>query len=804
MITGGFMSYWKYFLVIFVAFFLATTNNSQLRAQEEESSSSFGIEEIIVTARKVEEAAQEVPVAITALTEELNRSTIRDLSDLNGFAPNVLISENGSRSGGASINIRGISPTRSDDNSFDAPIAVMVDGIYLGSLAGQILENFDIERVEVLRGPQGTLFGKNTVGGVINVIRSRPTGELGARLKATVGDNGSQELRLVVNTPVTDNLAAKFFATTMEDDGFLYNTTTGNTIPRKDYTAYGLTLLATPTEKFEALLTVEQFDDKSQLDAYHANYNLAVGVASAPGDSREKDLSLGSMTCTIYNTCRNSMDIPSTAEMNTENDARLETTAVTLNMSYDIDENSALRAIIGWRDMDDYRIYDFDASAAPFITIERENVFEQTSAEIRYEAQWEKSSLIAGVYLWESEFTQDWTTGGQFWATLFGAVARSPALWGACLGTNGLDGAFAPIACDSGLTHVPAPDDVTQILYETQETTSTAIFAQYEYDVTDQWTVTAGIRWTEEEKKFVAGQSYLSNDARDRERNFPGYATLAQTWTEVSPKVSVKYQIDDTSMVYASYSEGFHSGGFFGVNQNIRDFERDQYDPEFANNFEIGYKSMHLDNRLRLNLTAFHNEFEDKQESFVKLDPDTKTVASVFDNAAEVLYEGFEVEILYAATEDLRVFLNYGYLDASYEEFETDLQLGGEVQIQDATHLKPRGAPEYTLGVGFIYNRQVGKGELEIYTKYQKVADYETDLLNLSSGRVAGGTADDLSASIGYYQDNWSISLFGRNLTDERFEYPTVLGGSPVSAPLFSAGTVNRPMSMGIDFSYDF
>ena len=213
---------------------------------------------------------------------------------------------------------------------------------------------------------------------------------------------------------------------------------------------------------------------------------------------------------------------------------------------------------------------------------------------------------------------------------------------------------------------------------------------------------------------------------------------------------------------------------------------------------------MHFDNRLRLNLTAFHNEFEDKQESFVKLDPDTKTVASVFDNAAEVLYEGFEVEILYAATEDLRVFLNYGYLDASYEQFETDLQLGGEVQIQDATFLKPRGAPEYTMGVGFVYNRQIGQGELEIYTKYQKVADYETDLLNLSSGRVAGGTADDLSATIAYYQDNWSISLFGRNLTDERFEFPTVLGGSPVSAPLFSAGTVNRPRSMGIDISFDF
>ena len=147
------MKHLKFLLFTFATFLVANIFTIPTFAQDSDNS-NIRIEEIIVTARKVEESAQEVPVAITALTEELNRSSIRDLSDLNGFAPNVLISENGSRSGGASINIRGISPTRSDDNSFDAPIAVMVDGIYLGSLAGQILDNFDIERVEGLRGPQ--------------------------------------------------------------------------------------------------------------------------------------------------------------------------------------------------------------------------------------------------------------------------------------------------------------------------------------------------------------------------------------------------------------------------------------------------------------------------------------------------------------------------------------------------------------------------------------------------------------------------------------------------------------------------
>ena len=226
--------------------------------------SSIGIEEVIVTARKREESAQDVPVAITALSEELTSSTIRDLTDLNGFSPNVRIEESaqGGRSNAASITIRGISPTRADDNSFDSPIGVMIDGIYLGSLAGQVLENFDIERVEILRGPQGTLFGKNTVGGVVHVLRSRPTGELGLRLKATIGEDGQRELRGVANTPIIEDvLAAKVFMTSQEDDGFILNTTLDRKVPQKDYSNYGATLLFTPTDSFEALFTAEKFKD---------------------------------------------------------------------------------------------------------------------------------------------------------------------------------------------------------------------------------------------------------------------------------------------------------------------------------------------------------------------------------------------------------------------------------------------------------------------------------------------------------------------------------------------------------------
>ncbi|HIE87134.1 MAG TPA: TonB-dependent receptor [Gammaproteobacteria bacterium] len=783
--------------------FLFTTFTS-LPAFSAQEKSGLYIEEIVVTSRKIEESSQAVPIAITAISEELSSSTIRNLSDLNGFAPNVRIDQNGGRSGGAVINIRGISPTRSDDNSFDAPIGVMIDGIYMGTTAGQILENFDLERVEILRGPQGTLFGKNTVGGVLHVIRSRPTGEFSARLKATLGSDGQQELRAVVNTSlIDDKLAAKFFATSIGDDGYYKNVTTGDDSGEKDYQNIGATFLWTPNDRFEATLTVETFQDDSLLNAYQTNYNVSPGVIAPPSAAAaaagEGDYSGGFATCTGYDdsTCRDTLKTPGHSENDTTNNASLDTDAITLNMRYEINDNLTLVSVTGHRTVDEYRIYDFDGSAADYITIERWNEYEQFSQELRIDGSWDTVTLTAGLYYWRSEFEQDWVTGGGFWASLFGAVAYTPFLWSLCQGSNGLDGAFAPIACDQGISSVTPGANVTQILYEQQDTDSVAAFAQVEWQFVEDWTLTAGLRWTREEKDFIAGQSYLSNEERQRLRNFPGYSDLDNEWTEVSPKLGLTWQLNDDSILYGSYSEGFHSGGFFGVNQNLRDFERDQYDPEFAESWEIGYKSMHMDNRLRLNLTAFYNDFTDKQESFVALDPDTKTVASKFDNAGSVIYQGFEMEAEYLVNENLKVFFNYGYLDAEYDEFETDINAtDGLDLIEDATHLTPRNAPEFTLGIGGTFSYPIGNGDLEIYAKFARVGDIETSLTNAPLGRI--DERDDVSASIGYFTEQWSVVAFGRNLADDEFEYFTPI------ATLFAVGSINRGRTYGVELAFEF
>jgi iron complex outermembrane recepter protein len=817
------------------------------------------IEEIVVTATKRAENVQDVPLAVTALAKELEQPTVRTLVDLNGYAPNVRIDRDPSRSGGASITIRGISPTRTDDNSFDSPIAVQIDGIYLGTLSGQIIENFDLERVEILRGPQGTLFGKNTTGGVVNVIRTRPTGEWGARAKLDYGEWNQQEARVVVNAPVIqDILAAKVFYTNLQGDGYLTRSGSGSNMPEQDYQNYGVTLLATPIADFEALFTIEKFKDKSQGGGSLTNYNLAPGVAAAPPPgSPETNLSSGFLSCTLFGThilpqwdatvpCRNDLKTATKTTVDTANPSDFDVDAYTLNMSYDLSDHFKLVSVTGYRDMTEDRLLDFDGSSDNFITLSRNNDFDQTSEELRLEGAWDNLTLVTGFHYWDSKFTQDWVTGGQFWkyvgtisgydltnntwinpvfgpfvgqpplyapnpfiAANGGAITVSPleACWaapGAAAKSPGARTAeeatilalFGNTRCDTGASLAGFGDPFDQRLYETQETKSYAYFAQTDWEFIENWTLTAGIRYTDEKKDFKAGQAYLAPVSRRGVNSFPGYANLDNEWTKWTPKVGLSYKFRPEILFYGSYSEGFHSGGFFGVNQNIADFVRDQYKPEKIGSYEAGMKSQFFDNTVQLNIAAFYNEYKDKQESSVQLDPTTNTVATVFSNVADATYQGIEIEAQWVQSEYLSLFATGGYLDAKYDSFQTDVNANdGVTLIVDASYLTPRNAPEYTYGLGGTFTYPIGEGHLELFTKYSWVDKIETSLLNLQIGEV--DSREDLSASIGYYYRNMSLVLYGRNLTDETFEVPFPI------VPLFASGSVTPGTSWGLSFSID-
>lgn len=793
------------------------------------------IEEVVVTARSKAESVQDVPIAITAITKQLNSADVRDIRDVVAFIPNVRIESSAQRSGGPSISIRGISPSRVDDNSVDSPIGVLIDGIYLGTLPGQMIENFDVERIEILRGPQGTLFGRNTIGGALNVVRTKPTGKWGAKVQYTTGSWNNQEFRGVLNAPlIKDVLAAKVFFFSANSDGYLHNTFLNINQPQKDYNNYGVVLNYTPNDKIEALLTVEKFDDKSQGGAFLGNYNVGAGVlpkGTGPSDFNTPGASFGSGG--TYSTfvpglwgltnvpARTNLSIPDTISTNFTSPGSVQTDAYTLNASAKLNDNLRIVSVTGYRRQHELASQDSDGSSVDHIHVNTDSRYRQFSQELRLEGDWDSSmgkvSFVAGGYYFNSRFSRNWVTGGEFWEfldllngySLARNVWRKPELAtitgfstpiAACNAprtTPGLKAVFGRVRCDPAINSAYGSNAVAK-LYEDQETEAGAGFAHADWELLPKLTLTVGVRYTWEQKTFTGYQSYQTTLARVGVFAFPDSVTLQNSWTNTSPMAALSYKVTPDILLYGSYAEGWHSGGFMGVNQNIEDFVQNQYDPESAKSFELGMKGQFFDNRVQLNLAAFRNDFTNKQESAIVSDPTTNTIVTLFTNVGGARYQGLEGELQWVVNDQLNLAASFGYLDSKYTKLLIGFPGGrsAPVPIVDATFLKPRNAPKFTAGGSASYRVPIGPGDLTVGSKVTWVDSIYFGLYNTSLSFFKSHT--DLSVSASYSYDNYKATLFGRNLTDWRRE------GALLVAPLFGASTITPGRSWGLEVSATF
>ena len=287
------------FLGMATAIFAFSSLPNEAAAQNAERN-SLALEEIVVTARKKSESIQDVPLAVTAITDQLREGSVRRLEDIQAFAPNLFINRTPGIASGAAITIRGVASLESD-KSFEPSIGVVMDGMFLGTSSGVLLDNFDIERIEVLRGPQGTLFGKNTTGGILNVIRTPVSlNKMGADLSLTAGDFGRQDVNGVVQIPIIeDTLGLKLFAAKVEHDGHVRNTTRNEDVGGDDKTNYGFTALWAPTDNFDLKVHYEIMEDTSVQGAY-TNRNKVGELACTltligfdPANGCEKDANDG-------------------------------------------------------------------------------------------------------------------------------------------------------------------------------------------------------------------------------------------------------------------------------------------------------------------------------------------------------------------------------------------------------------------------------------------------------------------------------------------------------------------------------
>jgi iron complex outermembrane receptor protein len=707
------------------------------------------LEEVVVNARKTQESLQDVSIAVTAFSgAQIDALIMRDVRELEGMVPNLVIDTVSVAPGGASLYIRGVG-TQEVERSFDPAVGVVIDGVPLSFVNGSMANTFDFESIEVLRGPQGTLFGRNTTGGVININRTRPTGELGVRYEATVGENDLRDGKLVANFPLGDSVAGKIGFARQKGGLDRYNVTIDDDVGEANNTELTATLLFTPTEDFEALFTYVNYKDENDGVPLH-------GLDVPPPDLEE-------FTQDFYG-----------------QDIDFEWDSYTLKLDYSLDKGT-VTTILGYQETDETVPTDFDGTAFPIFHAIRDQDSEQTSAEIRFasnDAFSETWNFVAGAFYLTDEYQLDQNTS-------IAAIA----------------GPDIAQAANTGADH---------------ERDVWAVFSEVHYNITDQLMLTVGGRYTEEEKDYTgtlaAGGGSLSPlptgyvPGSEPTALFPygevilldlGGASGDEKWDETTWKFGLDYRINDDILTYLSYSEGFRSGGFNGRNSDPENIG--PFDPEYVDNWELGMKADFFDQTLRVNLAAFYNEYDDKQEEVIEFS-ELSGSNTVVRNASSVEIKGFEAEVSWLAFEGLLINANAGYLDASYDEYVADLT--GDGIETDNSDLELRRVPDWTGGVNATYTIPVGPGELSFYGSYRYTDRYHVDVNNDPRGYLDEQKIVD--AIIAYEWERAPgktvrISAFGRDITDEvDFNSTVVIPGT------IAFGAVSGGQQYGVRISGNF
>ncbi len=729
-------------------------------AQTAAAPQAVGLEDIIVSARRREESIQSTPVAVTAISPtELANAAAPDIRDLVGRTPNLVIDPVNAGPSAAAISIRGIS-FEDIEKSFDPAVGVLIDGIYIGTNTGQLLDFFDFESIEVLRGPQGTLFGRNTTAGVINIRRTRPTGELGVKAKVTIGDRGRLDFRTVVNTPmIGDVLAVKGFWLHTQGDDYYDNQTLGPDHGGRRYDNFGATALL-EIGNFEATATYEHVNERTEIDQSATSVtglDLICLRVPVGGGVFIRPTGIPDEQCD-----RNIGDDLYTSFSNVPGLARNEGDNVTINASYNFGD-FVLASVTGWRTSRESVRQDFDSTSIDFFDTLRQQRYRQFTQELRLAGNvTDTIDFVIGGYYFNSRYQLDQST---FFGPFLQAAAGLPAQGG-----NIVD----------------------------HYSKSTALFADVQWKLTEALRLSVGGRYTWDKKN-------MSNDVFKT-----GITALIATpkadWSKFTPRASLDYSFGENSnnLLYASFAQGYRAGGLNGRAQTLSSANT-PYDPETVNSYELGLKTQFWDNRITFNVAAFLTKFNDKQEEVVIEAPPPAGQETVVRNAAKATIKGIEAEFRALLAEGFTVNGSLGILDAKYDSFSS--LVNGVVT--DISGRSLRRTPDLSFSIGADYGIPVGPGELALAASFRHVASLQTTIV----GDPADPTRNDprglaqprnlLDASAGYIFDlngaKLRAAIFGRNLTDDRGLSSTL----PV-AGLFTFSAARPPRSWGVEFGFEF
>jgi iron complex outermembrane recepter protein len=683
-------------------------SSTSIQAQESESrrgSAMLLLEEITVTARKREESAQDIPLSVSAFSsDQIDALKVRDLTNLSVGMPNVALDDIGTSKGTANFSVRGLG-INSSIPSIDPTVGIFVDGVYMGVNNGIIFDTFDLESIEVLRGPQGILFGRNVTGGAVLMKTKRPGDELEVKIRSAI-ETGGEELNTYamssISGPIAENLGGKLVVYYNNDDGWHENLATGDEFGESRTKMARGVLDWDVNDNFNLIGRYEYSEGDSDGPAAQAHTNGS-GFSNPNGNFNRDSFNFS---------------------VNEEGFLKNRTEFFALEGNWDVGfGDGKITGIFGWRDMYQRSNGDIDASSLDLFYAPAWLLAEQYSYELRYNGKFNKLNITTGFY----HFTND-------------MEYHERRVIG--FGASQFDGGGK---------------------YEVE---TTGVFVAADYDMTELLTLSVGVRYTQEEKDAKV-KSLSANLGLECNIVTTGDCPFDfvddEDWSNVSPKVGATYQLNEDTLTYAHWSRGYRSGGY-----NLRNTSFDPadtpgpFDEEKVDNYEVGVK-WEMGKKGRVNAALFYNEIEDMQREINK--PGPIGVIQLVRNTADAEILGAEVDTTYALTDQLILTASVGYIDAEYDKVIFDINGDGNIDSLDKKLDLPRAA-EWTYSVGLSHDHPLGEwGYLtsRINYAYRDDSAYTDDNLGTIDDQKI------VDAGIDFYSNDghWNIGLYGRNLLDE-------------------------------------
>lgn len=812
--------------------------------------SSFTLEEVVVTARKRSENLQDVPIAISAIGEEtIQRAGIERAGDYISLIPNVTLVDT-ANVGDTQVSIRGIVSTRDAESTF----AYVVDGVLSTNPNSFNEELFDVQQIEVLKGPQGALYGRNAVAGAILVTTKKPTDEFEAKVTAGVSNNNSYKASAMVSGPIIENkLAGRLAISTRETDGFYANTFTG----RDD----SVDFLEDTSVRGRAIWTVS---DDLEID-FRGGYSEVSGGAINFNAAFAIPLFVDVLGNEAYFADPNDLDFNFTNNVPGENEQETFDFSIKADWSLGFAD---LVASVAYSDLEEYLLSD--GTAATFYGYELTPACQSGRAELNSFSRPDlfgpalapflvlppgAGNDFAGIYGPYTALTCDGYQYQERNQTDLSIDARlvsnddGPFRWIAGAYYADIEReSVVSYGADTGAgflrqPYVPAdgPNPTDLLFWDEFDTKVYAVYGQVEFDLSDTLELAVAVRYDREERTVdnqvpsvqnsgqnvnLLGANFQPLPINPALANNPnGIPNRDADFSQFQPKVTLSWAAAESTNLYASYGVGFRSGGFnalgtedtlnFWFNSgyggpgeavDAKLLIKDDYDKEVSTSIEFGLKSEFMDRRLRVNASVFRTDVEDNQffEFFAGPFGLLRTVTTI----DELTIQGFEADFNFAATENLSIYGGIGLLDSEIKENknrpltegnnvpqapETTGTLGAQLVI-------PMGGIDFVSRIDYQYVGETffhtlqGEQTPTIWNAFF-APGFNQDFSK--SSRDGYGTVD---LRIGLEAENWSVTAWGRNITEEEYLQEII------PAPEFG-GTFNHPSALrayGIDAMYRF